>query len=259
LLLGRTVDGSILALWNRRGSDASEFEAARMGAGGGWRRLPSQSYVPADGSTLAGSLDPNGNALVIWSQTSGTATAVLDVTGPELRNLAFPSEAVSGEPVQFSVEPYDPWSDAEVRWILPGGEIVEQEQVTHTFSNTGEATVTLIATDSAGNNTILSRPITVRVPEDPKGGGGPKGGDGPKADNSKCPAVRKRVKALRAKVKRTKAKIKRLNRQVRGAKSPVRKRKLRVKRKKAHKILKKQKKALKVTSANGKGFCRVGK
>jgi hypothetical protein len=253
--LGINQDGLAVAFWLHKVPGEVEFAAARLPMGGSWLPAGEFALEPGTDEIVVAALDPNGSIAVAWENPStneaprSSDTAILDWAPPRILKSVVPGTAMPNRITKFSIEAQDSSGPVTTQWTFPGGRVVNGASAEHTFTITGTFKVSVAATDALGNVAELSRDVKVAEPATP--------GTHGKSDD--CQRLQKRIKTMRAKARRSKAKIKRLNRQIRGAKSPVRKRKLRVKRKKAHKILKKQKKALKVTSANGKGFCRVGK
>lgn len=100
-------------------------------------------------------------------------TIAVDANGPPTAAVGVADDPVAGEPVTLSAnDSTDP--DGEIvsrEWDLTGDGSVDAtgEQITHTFEDPGEVTVTLTVTDDDGatNSTTVSIPVAPRETETP--------------------------------------------------------------------------------------------
>lgn len=124
-------------------------------------------------------MDEAGNAVVVW-QTSAAriATAVNDVTPPVLGAVVVPAVGELGVPLAMSASATDAWSGPPtLTWDFGDGTAgVVGESVSHAYAASGARTVTVTATDGAGN--VASGGGGVTVAGLPPGGGGPPGAGG---------------------------------------------------------------------------------
>lgn len=135
--------------------------------------------VPVSNSSHGGpflsppvAVSDSGDALVAWTSASVApshiALAVNDVTPPALSDLGAPQSVEVGETATMNVTAKDAWSPTTVAWDFGDGATAAGNAATHTYSTTGTKTVTVTATDGAGNTASQTRQVTVT----PKGSGG---------------------------------------------------------------------------------------
>lgn len=112
---------------------------------------------------------------------------------PALPRVQVPARAVLGEPVELSVDAADPMGVREIAWTVDGV-AATGPRVTHAFTAPGLRTVTIRATDRAGNATSTTRTVAVIDPNPPApvvaGGGTP-------PVTTPAPALDRRAPALR--------------------------------------------------------------
>jgi len=93
----------------------------------------------------------------------GPASVVLrriDGVAPSL-SLAVPSSAEAGAPVTFSAATADVSAPVDVRWDIGDGVTTHGASVAHVYATPGTRTVTVTATDPAGNATTAN--TTIRI------------------------------------------------------------------------------------------------
>jgi hypothetical protein len=118
-------------------------------------------------------MDTAGDALATWDDQGSTPARVVvtvnDVTPPAL-SLDGPSAAATGSPIALSATATDVWSSpVTLSWDLGDGSTATGSSVSHAYGSAGTETVTVTATDGAGNTATRSLQITVKRP----GGLGP--------------------------------------------------------------------------------------
>jgi hypothetical protein len=112
-----------------------------------------------------------GDGVVAWRYQSqnGTGPYVSDAAGydaspPVLNKLTVPSSGTVGDLLSFSVEPFDIWGPVTTSWAFGDGATGDGRSVTHSYSTAGDMTAAVTATDSVGNATTASRPVSIANP-----------------------------------------------------------------------------------------------
>lgn len=148
--------GDAIAAW----SGTNGIEAAFKPAGGAWQ-------APVDlghGGGPQVAFDEQGDALAAWVGEHGVEVAGYAATGPALNNVSIPSEGTVGQPLTFSVSPFDVWSVlGETSWSFGDGASVSGTSVTHTYTAAGTYEVTLHSADTLGNVTNTSGKVTIAL------------------------------------------------------------------------------------------------
>ena len=163
--LAADARGDVTATWLASRRPTLVVRAARRTADGGWSAPVDVSSPSGYASWPRVAVDPDGHATAVWSEHLGSAHAVrsrvFDPVAPELRALAVPARAVAGQPVAMAVAPFDAWGVAATRWSFDDGASASGTAVAHCFDVPGVRTVTVVATDRAGNATSASRTLVV--------------------------------------------------------------------------------------------------
>lgn len=130
------------------------------------------------GSSLAvgelppqGTADDEGNVLVTWHSNAGrydAHAAIADLGDPRLSGVSVPSSATSGTQTSMRADVSDRWSGIDrVSWDFGDDTTAYGHSVDHFYARAGTYTVTVTATDAAGNSTEEERAITVADPPPP--------------------------------------------------------------------------------------------
>ncbi len=172
--------GRATALWTTL---SPRINAATRPAGGGFQPA---ATISTPGST--GAADPRvvmtdaGDAVGTWSEAdtgvARIAVAVDDVTPPALSAVTVPATATTGASVAMSAAASDTWSPVTISWTLGDGTAIAGAAVSHAYATPGTRTVTVTATDAAGNTAAQTRTIAVAAPPagaPPAPGGSPAG------------------------------------------------------------------------------------
>jgi hypothetical protein len=185
---GRTLDdlavagdGSALAIFDHEtsGFDTSEqIDGSLRMAGGefgpaetisGLQDVPRNANHPAAAAVASG-----GRALALWSasdrgadQSQRLHLSERDIAPPTLDAVDAPASAVVGSPAGFSASASDALSGATLSWDFGDGSEADGASVSHTFGSPGAATVTVTATDGAGNSTQQTRVVAVTAAPGP--------------------------------------------------------------------------------------------
>lgn len=129
--------------------------------------------VPVSGSSNALSapslaMDDTGDGAVAWSQGSAPALVHVrgfDATPPLLSGVTIPSTARAGlPPAAFAASASDVWGPVGLSWSFGDGTSGSGGAPTHVYLQPGTHTVTVTATDAAGNASSQSGTVTVASP-----------------------------------------------------------------------------------------------
>jgi PKD repeat protein len=117
--------------------------------------------------------DQNGDAVAGLSLFAGMPTgveaAVYDGAPPAMGAPNGPTTLAVGQRGSYSVTAPDAFSGVSVRWSFgDGSAAVTGNSVSHTFTRTGKFTVTVTATDTAGNSAAKQLTVTVTSAPPPK-------------------------------------------------------------------------------------------
>jgi PKD repeat protein len=163
--------GDTLLTWTDApsGGKLVSFAAFRPSGGAFGPSLPASDGT-GDAIGLSASIDDTGDGIVGWLQSQGTAHTVhargFDVTPPQLTTVSAPASARAGSPTPFAAQAFDVWGPVTFNWSFGDGTAAGASP-SHTFLAAGPHTVTVTATDSAGN--ASSRSGTVFVTAAPGG------------------------------------------------------------------------------------------
>jgi hypothetical protein len=190
VLSGPSSTGNLVTSMDPGGDAAVAFEAtgsneylADRPSGGAW----STSSVPApsgfsnhEGQPAVG-VSPTGGALAIWAQPNGQElggsggpwdfeeqVSAFD-PGPSLPNVNIPN-GYTGQTLTFSADASSDWSTvdpSQIKWDFGDGNTDSGSSVTHAFDTAGPYTVTVTATDAAGNSVTKTQDISISDDGDP--------------------------------------------------------------------------------------------
>jgi PKD domain len=174
--LAVAADGTALVLPDRfpdSFSRAVQVFASVRPAGGGFGATQDVSSLQ-DGSAdpfdfASAAVAPGGRALVLWSagDNSGAPNGRLrlsefDATPPVFGAVSVPARATAGQRAGFSATATDALAPSTtISWDFGDGSQADGASVTHVFGAPGAATVTVTATDSAGNTVSQTRIVPV--------------------------------------------------------------------------------------------------
>ncbi len=162
-------------------SPSGDMMAAYVGASNGndaifsARRVPGTEFgdvlpvaVTSPGGRLDSpgiALDDQGNAFAVWQRTAAGATtaqvSAFDPVPPAITAANVPGSAFSGVPVTMSAAAADRMSAPALRFDFGDGSSADGGGVEHIYGQPGDFTVTVTATDAAGNVSSTTRPIHV--------------------------------------------------------------------------------------------------
>jgi len=146
--------GDAIAAW----SGTNGIEASFKPAGEDWQ-------APIDighGGGPQVAFDEQGDAVAAWVGEHGVEAAGYAATGPSLNNVSIPTEGTVGQPLTFSVSPFDVWSiGGETSWSFGDGASASGTSVTHTYTTAGTYEVTIHSADTLGNVTSTTGKVTI--------------------------------------------------------------------------------------------------
>ena len=114
-------------------------------------------------------IDERGNPVVVWPKHgSGEVlvnAAIGDATGPELSGLSVPTSGTVGEPLSFSVSPFDLLSGMDTTsWSFGDSRDATGTSVSHTYDAPGSYALTVTSRDLRGQTSSETRTITITSP-----------------------------------------------------------------------------------------------
>ncbi|MGD1056687.1 MAG: PKD domain-containing protein [Solirubrobacteraceae bacterium] len=153
--------GDAIAVWG----DSVTVQSALKPAGGNWQ---SSADLAGEGSgntydSPQVAFDGLGDVLVVWGNDRNIIRgSAYVVAGPALNNVSIPAEGTVGQPLTFSVSPFDVWSiPVETSWSFGDGASASGTSITHTYTAAGTYEVTLHSADTLGNVTSTSGKVTI--------------------------------------------------------------------------------------------------
>jgi hypothetical protein len=187
-------------------SDDGDAMAAFVGMSNGndaifsARRRPNTDFgevtpvvvTPPGGSEGVGgpdiALDDQGNGFAVWSHglsTPGGFIATAQVAGydsvaPAITGVTVPGSGTAGQPVTMSAAAADRMSGVALHFDFGDGAGADGGSVGHIYGAAGAYTVTVTATDAAGNHSSAARTIQIAAaPPPPAAGPAPSPGPQP--------------------------------------------------------------------------------
>jgi hypothetical protein len=178
--------GDAVAVWRRYDGANYIVQAATRPTGGAWQEPDDLSATGQNAENPQVAVDSQGDAVAVWRRYDGAnyivQAAGYDAAGPELRSFSVPPTGVAGQPVAFSVSPFDIWSSlGATSWSFGDGGVALGAAVSHTYASAGTYTVGVTGSDALGNTTSASGAIAIEpAPQGakpaPKGGASTSGG-----------------------------------------------------------------------------------
>jgi hypothetical protein len=114
---------------------------------------------------LTAGIDGQGNIVTSWTRDGVIQTSTYDVARPAFTDVTVPASATTGQPVAMSSATSDSWgalAAGQPSWSFGDGTAGTGLSVTHAFSAPGTYTVTVGASDTAGNAaTAVTRQIVI--------------------------------------------------------------------------------------------------
>jgi hypothetical protein len=163
--------------------------AARRRAGTGFGDVGPVAATALGGPTVTFeqpdvALDGEGNGFAVWQRRAGTTStaqvAAFDPVAPAITAADVPATATAGQPVTMTAAATDRMSRPALRFDFGDGSGAEGDTAQHAYAAPGNYTVTVTASDAAGNRSTTARAIQVApAPVAPFVAGGPTGPTGP--------------------------------------------------------------------------------
>jgi hypothetical protein len=114
--------------------------------------------------------DDAGGAIAVFRRFDGSANRIYvapyDAAAPAL-TVDAPANATAGEAASFTATAADNWGPVALHWDFGDGSGADGATPAHTFATAGARTVTVMATDGAGNQATATRDVAVAAPPVP--------------------------------------------------------------------------------------------
>jgi hypothetical protein len=163
--------GSAVVVWERsNGTNEIVEAAAGLAASGSWQPPIPLSAAGQNATEQEVALDAQGDAVATWARLDGKAAYIAeavgyDAAGPALGSLAIPATGTVGQPLAFSVSPFDIWSAlGATTWSFGDGSGQSGTSVTHAYGAPGTFTVTVSGVDAVGNATSATGSVAIAAP-----------------------------------------------------------------------------------------------
>jgi hypothetical protein len=154
--------GDALAIWEDYDGGNYIVQSAFRPAGGAWQTPVALSDEAHGAYDTQIAVDGQGDAVAAWTGEDGIQGAGYVAAGPLLNGLSIPTTGIVGQPVSFSVAPFDVWSVlGETSWSFGDGASASGPSVTHAYARAGTYGVTLNSADMLGNATSASGKVTI--------------------------------------------------------------------------------------------------
>jgi len=157
--------GNAVAVW----SQGTRIQAATRPAGGSFGGVEDVSRGTGNAWIPSLAIDGQGNAVAGWRfiQSGGPDVAqvtAFDAAPPAITSVTVPNAVTTGAASAMSAAAVDRWSGANISWNFGDGGTAAGPSVAHTYGAAGVYTVTVTATDGAGNATSTQRVVQVVDP-----------------------------------------------------------------------------------------------
>jgi len=178
-ILGNDISGSpagdATAAWVTANGSTMTLAASHRAPGGGFGApVVLESAAPlgspaVEYSTVATAADDQGNAYVLSARHARDLPSTLnlftyDNVPPVLSDVTDPGIVAAGHPLTLSASATDRLSVPSFHWDFGDGAAADGAGVGHTFTRAGTFTMTVTATDAAGNATSVARTVVVVPP-----------------------------------------------------------------------------------------------
>jgi len=159
-------DGRALLTWSRYPSTTGprSLEVATRPPGGAFGP---PAEVTSDGSenfTAPVALDAAGDGAIAYQNDTAPRRVHVrgfDAGAPVLSGVSIPASASPGAMLGFAASAFDVWGPVTLSWSFGDGASGSGGAPTHAFASAGRYTVTVTATDAAGNASSQSGTVTV--------------------------------------------------------------------------------------------------
>jgi hypothetical protein len=175
------LDGSALAVPDHRNDNVRSSAVARVQGAVASPGNPFGSLEEVSGTqdrvgngafdTASAAVGADGRAIVGWAADdhSGGASdryflSERDATPPALSNVTVPASAQPGASIALAAEATDSLSPVTLTWDFGDGSHARGGLVSHTYGAAGSYTVTVTASDGAGNVSSETRTVAIATP-----------------------------------------------------------------------------------------------
>jgi PKD domain len=162
--------GEAVVVWERTdGADNIVEAASGIATAGVWQLAVPLSAKGEDADEQQLALDAQGDVMAVWRRFDGSfylaEADVLDASGPLLGSLSIPTRGVVGQPLTFSVSPFDAFSaPGATTWSFGDGVSSPGTSVTHAYAKPGSYPVSVRSVDAFGNLSVAGGTLTILVP-----------------------------------------------------------------------------------------------
>ncbi len=160
--------GDAIAIWSQ---GLVTVQAATRPAGGSFGGVVDISRPPGSAVVPSAATDSVGHVVVGWAfarpAPDGRLVAQVtayDAVAPRLTGVQVPAIATAGAAAGMTAAASDDWSGAAIGWGFGDGSTASGASVSHAYGAAGVYTVTVTATDGAGNAVSTQRTIQVAAP-----------------------------------------------------------------------------------------------
>jgi PKD repeat protein len=158
LHIAAAATGTVVTFTRTDGAN-SLASAVYRPAGGVWPNpLTGLATLSATGSDAGldvnASIDGFGNVVTSWTRANVIQSATLDISPPAFTAISVPASGTTGQPVAMSATTSDVWQALDAQppnWNFGDGAAAAGGSVSHVFAAAGTYTVTVGASDTAGN------------------------------------------------------------------------------------------------------------
>ena len=165
--------GSAFVVWRSIDGPSGHYEVdASLRAPGADFAAPTRISGDTTQDATQGDVaaDDAGGAIAVFRRFDGSSNRIYvapyDAVAPALTVNA-PATATAGEAASFAATATDNWGPVALHWDFGDGSGADGETPSHTFATAGTRTVTVTATDGAGNQATATRDVAVAAPPVP--------------------------------------------------------------------------------------------
>jgi hypothetical protein len=156
--------GNALVVWDQKAVVGNLAYGSSLRAGGSWSP-PHPLDTPASAATAPQvAFDGAGDAVAAFTNGYPIETANYDAA-PALSGVQVPATGAVGETLSFAASTTDLWSPVAIAWDFGDGGTASGGQASHSYAAAADYTVTVTATDAAGNASSDTRSIHVSAPD----------------------------------------------------------------------------------------------
>jgi len=155
-----------IAVWRQIDGGEYRVQVSVRPPGGEWSEPEDLSAAGEEADLPDLALDAAGNGIAVFGRNGDDGPLVqasgYDFTGPRLDDLRIPATGTVGEPVAFSVAPFDLFALGATSWTFGDGRpAAVGNAVSHVYAAPGSYPVTVSALDVSGNTSAQAGTIAI--------------------------------------------------------------------------------------------------